>query len=59
LDEDQLAEQLTVAQKQLKQLQDFIPSEEEFAEVAPNEQLTQQVAQQMLTVRYLTVRPSL
>lgn len=50
-----MAGQLTRAQEQLKQLQGHIPSEEEFTDVAPDEQLTQQMAQQMLTVRYLTV----
>lgn len=55
MDEDQLTEQLTTAQEQLKQLQNRIPSEEEFTDIAPDEHLTQQIAQQMLTVRYLTV----
>lgn len=54
LDEDQLAAQLTMAQEQLKQLQDRIPSEEEISDVAPDEKLTQEIAQHMLTVRYLT-----
>lgn len=44
-----------MAQEQLKQLQDRIPSEEEISDVAPDEKLTQEIAQHMLTVRYLTV----
>lgn len=55
MSEDQLADQLSVAQEQMKQLQHHIPSEEEFSDVTPDEQLTQQIAQQVLTVRYLTV----
>ena len=57
LDEEQLSSQLAAAQDQLKELQKQIPSEDEVpSESGPDEQLTQQVAQQMLAIRYLTVR---
>ena len=50
-----MAEQLATVQEKLKQLQNDIPSEEEFTDITPDEQLTQQIAQQMLAIRYLTV----